>query len=197
MFGNLIRNWWAFVVQGALAIVVGLAAFLVPGPTLAAFLAVFAVYAIVTGALELYAGFSMQGGPKWSFVFAGVAAVALGILTIAVPQTTAVAATLLVGVFAIVTGFGRTAAAYMLGGKGQTWLLAISGIVSVVFGILLITDPSTGVLGVLWLIGWYLIFAGVSSISFGLRLRGIGKDVSEIEEKLTANGTTEATATSR
>ena len=60
MVGNLIRNWWAFVLQGLLAISVGVAAFLVPGPTLAAFIAVFAVYAIVTGGLELFAGFGIQ-----------------------------------------------------------------------------------------------------------------------------------------
>ena len=190
MVGNLIRNWWAFVLQGVLAIFVGVAAFLVPGPTLAAFIAVFAVYAIVTGGLELFAGFSIQGGPKWSLVIAGMAGIATGILTIAWPEATAVAVTLLVGVYAIVAGVGRTAGAYMLRSIGQTWLLGLSGIASVVFGVLLILNPSAGVLGVLWLIGWYALFAGTSAIAFGLRLRGIGKDVSDFEARVTANSAT-------
>jgi uncharacterized membrane protein HdeD (DUF308 family) len=59
MAGNLIRNWWAFVLQGVLAIGVGVAAFAVPGPTLAAFLAVFGAYAIVGGLFEIAGGFSM------------------------------------------------------------------------------------------------------------------------------------------
>ena len=185
MVGNLIRSWWAFVLQGVLAIGVGLAAFFVPGPTLAAFIAVFAAYVIVTGAIEIGAGLSMQGGPKWSLVVGGIAGIALGVLTFASPQNTAVAVTLLVGIWSIATGVLRTAAAYMMGKLSQTWLLALSGIVSVVFGVLLIANPSTGVLAVLWLIGYYAIFAGVLSIAFGLRLRGVGKDVSDFESTVT------------
>src|SRR4051794_14868056 len=92
MVGNLVRNWWAFVLQGVLAIGVGVAAFLVPGPTLAAFIAVFAAYAIVTGAFEIVGGFSMTGSPKWSLVAAGVLGIAVGALAIASPAGTAVAA---------------------------------------------------------------------------------------------------------
>ena len=197
MIGNLVRNWWTFVLQGLLATFVGVAAFVVPGPTLAALIAAFAAYAIVTGAFELVAGFGMEGGPKWSFVIGGFAGIAVGMLTLASPQTTAVTVTLLVGVYAIVTGVVRTAAAYMVGSLGQTWPLALSGIVSVFFGALLIANPGTGVLAVLWLIGWYAIFAGMSAIAFGLRLRGIGKGTSELVTKLTASGTTGTTAASR
>ena len=197
MIGNLVRNWWTFVLQGLLATFVGVAAFVVPGPTLAALIAVFAAYAIVTGAFELVAGFGMEGGPKWSFVIGGIAGIAAGILTFASPLTTAVAVTLLVGVYAIVTGVVRTAAAYMVGNLGQTWLLALSGIASVVLGVLLIANPAAGVLGVLWLIGSYAIFAGISATAFGLRLRGIGKDVSDLATKLTASGATGTTAASR
>ena len=197
MIGNLVRNWWTFVLQGLLATFVGVAAFVVPGPTLAALIAAFAAYAIVTGSVELVAGFGMEGGPKWSLVIGGVAGIAAGILTVAWPQTTAVTVTLLVGVYAIVTGVVRSAAAYMVGNLGQTWLLALSGIASVILGVLLIADPGTGVLGVLWLIGSYAIFAGISAIAFGLRLRGIGKDASHLATELTANGATGTTAASR
>jgi uncharacterized membrane protein HdeD (DUF308 family) len=190
MVGNLVRNWWAFVLQGVLAIGVGFAAFLVPGPTLAAFIAVFAAYAIVSGAFEIVGGFSMAGGPKWSLVGAGVAGTAVGALAIASPAGTAVAVTLLVGIYAIATGVARTAAAYTLGGFRRNWLLGLSGVVSVLFGILLIAAPGDGVLAVLWLIGYYAIFAGIMTIGFGLRLRGIGKDVSTFESKLTGAGST-------
>ena len=198
MVGNLVRNWWAFVLQGVLAIGVGVAAFAAPGPTLGAFLVVFAVYAIVTGAFEIAGGLSMAGGPKWSLVVGGIAGIAVGVFTFASPDTTAVAVTLLVGIYAIATGVARTAAAYMLGNFSRNWLLGLSGIASVLFGVLLIAAPGTGVLAVLWLIGYYAIFAGILAIAFGLRLRGIGKDVSSFESQLTGNKgtTTESTAAS-
>jgi uncharacterized membrane protein HdeD (DUF308 family) len=189
MFGNLIRNWWAFVLQGVLAIGVGVAAFLVPGPTLAAFIAVFATYAIVTGVFEIAGGFSMANSPKWSLVAGGLLGIAVGVLAVASPAATAVAATLLVGIYAIATGVTRTAAAYTLGFR-QNWLLGLSGVVSVVFGALLIAAPGDGVLAVLWLIGYYAIFAGIMAIAFGLLLRRVGKDVESFESKLAGSTAT-------
>ena len=186
MFGDLTRNWWAFVLQGVLAIGVGVAAFTVPGPTLAAFIAVFAAYAIVSGVFEIVAGFSMDNGPKWSLVAGGVLGIAVGALAIASPASTAVAATLLVGIYAIATGVARTAAAYTLGRVGRTWLLGLSGLVSILFGVLLIASPGEGVLAVLYLVGFYTIFAGIMAIAFGLRLRGVGEDVSTFKSNLAA-----------
>jgi uncharacterized membrane protein HdeD (DUF308 family) len=199
MVGNLVRNWWTFVLQGVLAIGVGVAAFVVPGPTLAAFIAVFAAYAIVSGVFETAAGFSMAGGPKWSLVAGGLLGIAVGAIAIASPGSTALAVTLLVGIYAIATGVARTSAAYMLRNSSERGLLALSGIVSIAFGVLLVAAPGAGVMAVLWLIGYYAIFAGILAIAVGLRLRGVGKDVSNFEAKLTGSQgtTTESTATSR
>ena len=193
MVGNLVRNWWAFVLQGVLAIGVGVAAFAVPGATLAAFLVVFGAYAIVGGLFEIAGGFSMPNGPKWSLVLGGIASIAVGAITFASPASTAVAATLVVGIYAIAVGVARTSAAYSLGRLGNTWLLGLSGIVSVVFGVLLIAAPGDGVLAVLWLIGYYAIFAGIMAIAFGLRLRGVGQDVESLESKVSASSTTTGT----
>ena len=196
MVGNLVRNWWAFVLQGVLAIGVGVAAFAVPGATLAAFLVVFGAYAIVGGVFEIAGGFSMPNGPKWSLVLGGIASIAVGVITFASPASTAVAATLLVGIYAIAIGVARTSAAYTLGSLGNTWLLGLSGVASVIFGVLLIAAPGDGVLAVLWLIGFYAIFAGILAIAFGLRLRGVGQDVSGFESKLNAAmGTTPSSST--
>jgi uncharacterized membrane protein HdeD (DUF308 family) len=193
MVGSLVRNWWAFVLQGVLAIGVGVAAFAVPGATLAAFLVVFGTYAIVGGAFEIAGGFTMPNGPKWSLVLGGIASIAVGAITFASPASTAVAATLVVGIYAIAVGVARTSAAYTLGRLSNTWLLGLSGIVSVAFGVLLIAAPGDGVLAVLWLIGYYAIFAGITAIAFGLRLRGVGQDVESLESKLSASSTTTGT----
>jgi uncharacterized membrane protein HdeD (DUF308 family) len=68
-------------------------------------------------------------------------------------------------------------------------MLGLSGVVSVIFGMLLIAAPGEGVLAVLWLIGFYAIFVGVSAIAFGLRLRSFGEDVSSIQKTLTGETT--------
>jgi uncharacterized membrane protein HdeD (DUF308 family) len=198
MIRDITRNWWAFVLQGVLAIAVGVATFVAPQPSLTAFIAVFAIYALVTGLFEVIGGLSMPTGPKWSLVAGGVLAIAIGVLTFAQPQNTAVAVTLLVAVFAIATGVGQVSAAYTLRSLGNTFWLGLSGVVSVVFGVLLISQPNTGVLAVLWLIGFYAIFAGILSIAFGIQLKSMGNDVDDLEAKVNAalGGATSTTGSS-
>jgi uncharacterized membrane protein HdeD (DUF308 family) len=202
MVRDLTQNWWAFVLQGVLAIAIGIATFVVPGPSLAAFITVFAVYAIVTGVFEIVGGFSMSNGPKWSLVIGGIAAIAVGVLTFSQPNNTALAVTLLVGIFAVATGVAQVVAAYALGSMRNTWLLGLSGVISVAFGVLLIAAPGDGVLAVLWLIGFYAILAGITSIAFGLRLRSFHGDISKLEQEFkglggSSSSNTGSTATTR
>ena len=72
----------------------------------------------------------------------------------------------------------------MLGRLSNTFWLALSGVISVIFGVVLIAAPSEGVLAVLWLVGFYAILVGVSFIAFGIRLRGAGSDLSAFEGRV-------------
>jgi uncharacterized membrane protein HdeD (DUF308 family) len=60
----LIRNWWAFALRGALGILLGLAAFLVPGITLGALVLLFGAYAVVDGVFAVVAGSQGCGAPR-------------------------------------------------------------------------------------------------------------------------------------
>jgi uncharacterized membrane protein HdeD (DUF308 family) len=201
MTDNLKRYSWLFVLQGVLAIGIGLATFIVPQPTLAAFIAVFAAYAIVTGALTIGAGLSLPNGPSWALVLGGIAGIAVGVLTFAQPDATAVAVVLLVGIYAIATGVAQVGAAFTLGGFTNTWLLGLSGVVSVVFGVLLVAAPTDGVLAVLWLIGIYVIYFGIMSVAAGFGLHRIGTDVSNLVEQASSGtgsaGTTAGSSAAR
>ena len=195
MKDQLNRYSWLFVLQGVLAIALGIATFVVPQPTLAAFIAVFAAYAIVSGALSIGAGLSIPNGPSWALVLGGIAGIAVGVLTFAQPDATAVAVVLLVGIYAIATGVAQVGAAFTLGGFTNTWLLGLSGVVSVAFGVLLVMAPTDGVLAVLWLIGIYVIYFGIMSVAAGLGLHRIGNEVSSlVEQATTPTGTTGTTA---
>jgi uncharacterized membrane protein HdeD (DUF308 family) len=175
MTGMLTRNWWAFALRGIVAIALGVLAFVVPGPTLVALIAVFAAYAIFDGILAIVGGVRSPGGPRWWLVIGGIAGLAIGVLTIFSPGTTAVALVLLIAVWAIATGVGEVVSAYTMRAViDREWLLALSGAISVVFGVFLLVAPGSGVLAVLWLIGYYAIFAGVMYLAMAFRLRGLG-----------------------
>ncbi len=168
----LTRNWWTFVLRGAIAIVLGVLAFVVPGPTLVALIAVFAAYAIVDGVLAIIAGARTDRGPRWWFIIGGIAGIAIGLFTIYSPGTTAIALVLLIGIWSIATGAAQILAAWQLRREIEgELLLVIGGVISIIFGVYLVVAPGPGVLAVLWLIGLYAIFAGVLYVAEGFRHR--------------------------
>jgi uncharacterized membrane protein HdeD (DUF308 family) len=53
------------------------------------------------------------------------------------------------------------------------WMFAISGILSLILGILILAQPLAGMLIVIWIIGAYAVLAGILLIITGFRLRSL------------------------
>jgi len=170
------QNWGMFVLRGVLAFTFGVLAFAAPAPTLAALLFVFAAYAFVDGAFAIALGLSTPGGPRWLLVISGILGIAIGVYTVVSPQVTAVALVLLIGSFAIIRGVAEVGTAIWLRNViSSAWLYIVSGIVSFLFGAFLVLVPNDGAFAVLFVIGYYSLFAGITYIAMGLRLRGLAK----------------------
>jgi uncharacterized membrane protein HdeD (DUF308 family) len=170
------QSWGLFILRGILALVLGVLVFVAPAPTLAALIFVFAAYAVVDGAFAIAYGATQPGGPRLLIVLGGILGIAIGAYTFVSPGVTAIALVLFIGAFAIVRGVTEIGAAISLRKMiDSPWLYVVSGIVSTVFGAYLIVAPGSGVLAVLFLIGYYAIFAGVMYLAIGLRLRGVNK----------------------
>jgi uncharacterized membrane protein HdeD (DUF308 family) len=80
---------------------------------------------------------------------------------------------LLIAGWAIATGILQIVAAILLRKelRGE-WLLILSGILSLVLGVLLAIQPQAGAIALVWLIGAYAILFGVLLIALAFRLRG-------------------------
>jgi uncharacterized membrane protein HdeD (DUF308 family) len=170
-----------FVLRGILALALGVLVFAAPSPTLAALIFVFAAYAIVDGIFAIAAGVAAPAGPRWLLVVGGILGIAIGVYTLSSPQVTAVALVLLIGSFAIVRGVAEVGTAIWLRNLiDNEWLYVLSGIVSIAFGTLLIVAPGDGAFAVLFVIGFYALFAGVMYIAIGLRLRGVNKTLETV-----------------
>jgi uncharacterized membrane protein HdeD (DUF308 family) len=170
------QNWGTVVLRGILALARGVLAFAAPAPTLAALIFVFAVYAIADGILAIAFGIAAPTGSSWLLVIAGIVGIAIGVYTLVTPQVTAVALTLLIGTFAFVRGIAEVGTAIWLRNVIESpWLYVLSGIVSIAFGSFLIVAPGDGAFAILFVIGFYALFAGVMYLAIGLRLRGLNK----------------------
>jgi uncharacterized membrane protein HdeD (DUF308 family) len=179
----LARNWWTLVLRGLLAVLFGIAAFAWPGITLAALVLLYGAYAFVDGCFALAAALvgrtDTDGVPWWALLLEGVAGIAVGVMTVFWPGITALALLYLIAAWAVVTGVFEIAAAIRLRReiRGE-WLLALSGILSVLFGLILVVNPGAGALAVVWLIGAYAITFGVLLMVLGFRLRSWARQLS-------------------
>src|SRR3954466_4663295 len=91
--GYLAAHWWALAIRGVAAIVFAVAAFLIPGITLAVLVMWFGAYALVDGAFSIAAGIrrGVHHQHWWPMLIRGVLGVLVGIFTFARPGMTAVA----------------------------------------------------------------------------------------------------------
>jgi uncharacterized membrane protein HdeD (DUF308 family) len=176
MLRTLAENWWAILLRGVCAVLFGLSAFVWPGVTLAALVLLYGAYALVDGVLAVgWALVRRQAGAfPWGVLLAGLGSIAVGVLTFLWPGLTALALLYLIAAWAIVRGVFEIIAAYHLRREiDNEWLLALSGALSVVLGVVLLVAPGAGALALLWWIGAFAIAFGVVTIALGVRLKGV------------------------
>ncbi len=178
MITQLGRHWWALALRGLAAVLFGLAAFLWSGITLAVLVILFGAYALVDGIFAVVAAVSTarQNEHWWALLIEGLAGIAVGVMTFFWPGITALALVYIIAAWALITGILEIVAAIRLREYiAGEWLLGLSGIVSVILGVLLMLHPGAGALAFVWLIGGYAIFFGILMIALAFRLRDFGQ----------------------
>jgi uncharacterized membrane protein HdeD (DUF308 family) len=178
MLETFTRYWWVVALRGAAAVLFGLLALIWPGITLFALVIVFGAYALVDGVLMLVAAFgnrngvAVGGGDRGWLIVQGVASIVIGILAFVWPGITALALLWVIAAWAVVTGVLEIVAAFRLRRElSREWLLGLSGVLTVLFGLLLVIWPAAGALTLVVLIGVSAIVFGVALLGLGLRLR--------------------------
>lgn len=173
MLHVLARNWWLLLLRGIAATVFGELTLVWPGITLLTLVLLFSAFALVDGVLALAAAF--MGGtpaPRWWLAVVGFLGVAVGLVTFVWPSVTALVLLLFIAGWAIATGVMQIVGAIRLRKEIEDeWLLIGSGVLSVVFGLVLAVQPQTGALALLYVIGFYAILYGIILIGLSLRLR--------------------------
>jgi len=168
------KYWWSFLIRGVLATLFGIIAIVVPGLTLEALTLLLAAFLVADGILSFIASFRGRHlGPRWGFLlFEGLVGVALGLFTFVWPGATVLAIVLIIGFWALITGIFEILAAVKLRAEIEgEWLLGLGGILSILFSIILFTNPGVGAVALVWIIGVYAVLFGISMIFLGIRLR--------------------------
>jgi uncharacterized membrane protein HdeD (DUF308 family) len=168
------KSWWMLALRGIAALLFGILALMWPALTLLVLVAFFAVYAFITAGASIYAGVKNRGTDKgwWLLLLLGLIALASGVLSILYPAVTALVLVLLMGANALVIGVLDIAVALRLRKTIRNeWMLILAGIVSVVFGVLVMMFPGAGALALVWMVSFYAVLTGVLLLALAFRLR--------------------------
>jgi uncharacterized membrane protein HdeD (DUF308 family) len=178
MLDTICRRWWVMLLRGLAAIVIGIIAIAMPGITLIALLALFATFCIIDGVFGIVLGFrgEADGTVWWTMVLLGLLALAAGIFALAWPGKTLWVLATIIGASAIVRGAFEIYAAIRLRHEiDDEWILGLSGVMSIIFGGLIMWRPGAGLVAIALLIGAYMMALGVFGVALSLRLRRMGQ----------------------
>ncbi len=173
MIAMLARNWWAIGIRGAAGILFGLVALFLPGATMLSLVLLFAAYVFVDGVFGIVSAVrAARAQERWGLlVLEGLVDIAVAVVAVLWPGITVVAFVFLVAFWAIFTGILELAAAFRLEFiDGRGWLI-FGGIVSVLYGVLLIVAPMIGAVVLTWWLGAYALVFGVALVVLAFKLR--------------------------
>lgn len=173
MRGQLARNWWLLALRGLLAIAFGLVAFLMPSAAILSILFVFIAYALVDGAFSVFAAVkaARDRRPWKATALEGATSILFAVLAMLWPGLTVFVFVLLVGGWAIVSGGMMLRSAYGLDAAQGRWWLVFSGMMSVVFGLLLLLAPPLGALVLTWWVAAFATLLGFALLVLAFKLR--------------------------
>ena len=171
---KLPMRWWAIALRGLLGILLGIVAFFMPVATLLALVYLFGAYAFFDGVFNLIAAWrhTNRQKPWWALLLSGIAGIGAAAISFVWPGITALALVYVVSAWALITGGLQIAAAVKLRKEIEgEWLLALSGIFSMVLGLLLAFFPDAGAIGLVWYLGAYAVVFGILMAVLSWRLR--------------------------
>ena len=172
------RAWWAVALRGLVAVLFGLLALFAPGAGLLTLVWLFGIYALADGVLAVAGMFQERDARRqgWATVLEGVVGILAGLVAFFSPGLAALALVYVIAVWAVLTGVLELVAAVRLREVIQgEWLLALAGIASIAFGVVMLIAPAAGALAIVWFVGAYALVFGILLIGLAFRLRGLGR----------------------
>lgn len=167
------RDWWLVALRGLIGVIFGVVALLVPVATIIALVLLFSAYMLVDGVFALGAAIrAMWRRQSWGMsLIQGIASIAAAAVAFLWPGITVLAFVILIAAWSIVSGCLMIAGAYSVHPSyGRGWL-AFGGVLSILFGFLMIVAPLVGAVVLTWWLGAYALVFGITLIVLAFRLR--------------------------
>lgn len=171
----LTRDWSSVLLRGIVSLILGILILIWPGLTIRVFLLLFGVFAFVEGFFSVFdaIGRAGRGATWWPRLLMGLLGIGVGIVVFVWTDLTALILLYIIAAWAFATGIVEIVSAIEFRREiAGEWMLAIIGILSVLFGLLLFANPMAGALALAVLIGVYFVILGILLIILAFQLRG-------------------------
>jgi uncharacterized membrane protein HdeD (DUF308 family) len=162
--------WWLVLLEGIAAVIIGLFLLTAPGATLFVLIQVLGIFWLVGGIFRIIGIFIDTSLWGWKLI-GGVLGILAGIVVLQHPIWSTV---LVPGIYVIILGIQGL----LLGGvtlvtafQGEGWGVGILGVLSIVFGLVLLFNPWIGVAILPLLLGAFGIVGGIAAIVAAFRMR--------------------------
>ncbi len=181
----LARDWRIVALRGLTGVILGLAIFLWPAMVLEALVLLFGAYVLLNGLGSVIT--ALRYGRKyrygWVTLLSGFLGVIASVVAVAWPGITTPILIDVMAVWAVLTGICELLAAlrlretveveWLLDLSGNATVLGLGGLVSLLFGIMLLVWPGAGTLAMLGLVAGYGLTYGTLLVYLSLRLRRV------------------------
>jgi uncharacterized membrane protein HdeD (DUF308 family) len=162
---QLTKFRWALGLNGLLAVAVGVVIIAWPNISLFALTLLFGAYCLATGVVGLMAAFRAPKGNRGWLVFSALLGIVVAIIVFAWPDISALALLYVIGAYAFAFGIITVVGAFRLPlDGGDTALMVLSGLVAILFGVVMFAQPDAGALVLLTLIAAFALVTGLTEI---------------------------------
>lgn len=173
MSALLAKNWWAVALRGVAGILFGLVALFVPVAAMLSLALVFAAYLLLDGVFAIVSAIAAaRRRDRWGLLLAeGILDIVMGVIASAFPAGAVLAFVLITAAWALLTGGLMLGAAFRLHATHGRWWLGLGGMVSILWGVLLVVSPVIGALVLTWWLGGYALVFGAVLLVLAFKLR--------------------------
>lgn len=174
------RMWWALLLRGLFAVSFGVAAWYWPEVSVAILVIIFGVYVFADGVMGVWTALAERKEREhwWTLMVWGLLGIAVGILTFVNPALTTIALMFYIAIWAVATGVLQLILAVRLRKevKGE-WLLVLGGLLSLILGAFLMSQPMMGAVALVWVIAAYAVLFGLVLIVLAFKARRFSKSI--------------------
>ena len=162
--------WWVVLIEGIAAIILGILLLINPGSTTVLIIQFLGIYWFIDGIMSIVRIFIDKTAWGWK-LFSGIIGILAGIAIIQYPLwATLLVPTVMVwlfGFFGIIIGVIGLIQAF----QGAGWGAGILGVLSILFGILLLANPLVGAVTLPFIFGFLGIVGGIAALVMAFRLK--------------------------